>query len=377
MKKLYLIFIALVISTSYANAAAKSYPNISGNLLTEIRVDNVNSIKNKRTAIGGNAGYLNAEFKSSLNFDKYWSLKNSINFLPTKPRQYRYPERSRFILGQEEGVDRGINIDDSSLIVEEIKMTYENEDMKFAVGKLNPNFATLYRRNKRIGFFITDYTEDYEIREQLGYSLSAILEDSEITFSNFFADTTRLSDSGLTGRGKRSRNDNTAANTGTLSSYTITLEGRDFLGVDNLFYNLGYRSLGVEKGITGISRETGYTVNLEYLYQLGRSTFLIPIIEAVKIENFTGKTDRDGKYLTTALIMKYSGWNASAAYTKRETDNNYATAALNKNSDSILQFNVGYKFENNVALDVSRAQIEEDNVDATAIGVILSYFYEF
>lgn len=377
MKKLYLIFIALITSINHANAAEKRYPNITGTLLTEIRMDNLSQHNNQARSVSSNAGYINAEFQSSINFNKNWSVKNSINFLPTRQRQYQYPERSRFILGQEQGIDRGINIDDSSLIVEEIKVAYENEDMKFAIGKLNPKFATLYRRNKRIGFFITDFTEDYEIREQIGYSLSALLEDSELTFSNFFADTTGLSDSGLNDRGKRGRNDNTAGNTGTLSSYTVNLEGRDFFGVDNLFYNIGYRNLGVEKGVTELAREVGYTVNLEYLYQLGRSTFLIPIIEAVKIENFTGRLGRDAEYITAALIMKYSGWNVSISHISRDTDNNYPTAPIVKNNDSITQFNIGYKFENNIALDISRAEIEEDNIDGTAIGVILSYFYEF
>ena len=249
--------------------------------------------------------------------------------------------------------------------------------MKFSAGKINPTFATLYRRNKRIGYFITDFTEDYEITEQIGYSLSSILEDTEITLNNFFSDTTGLSDSGLNGRSKRNRNDNTAGNTGTLSSYSVTIEGRDFFEIDNLFYNVGYRSLGVNKDVRDLSREVGYTMNLEYLYKLGRSTFLIPLMEVVKIENFTGKLDRDAQYITTSLIFKYQGWNSSASYINRKIDNNYAAAPTNNSKDSILQFNIGYKFKNNMALDVSRAAIEEDKVKATAIGAILSYFYEF
>ncbi len=375
MKKLYIILAALTIFSSQAKG--EQFPNISGEMLTEIRGDKIIEINGADPNINKTAGYLNVELKSAINFNKEWSLKNSINFLPASRRQYIYPERSRFILGSEKGINRGVNVDDSSLVVEEIKIAYENEDMKFSAGKINPTFATLYRRNKRIGYFITDFTEDYEITEQIGYSLSSILEDTEITLNNFFSDTTGLSDSGLNGRSKRNRNDNTAGNTGTLSSYSVTIEGRDFFEIDNLFYNVGYRSLGVNKDVRDLSREVGYTMNLEYLYKLGRSTFLIPLMEVVKIENFTGKLDRDAQYITTSLIFKYQGWNSSASYINRKIDNNYAAAPTNNSKDSILQFNIGYKFKNNMALDVSRAAIEEDKVKATAIGAILSYFYEF
>ncbi len=376
MKKLYyIITISLIISANLAHAE-KRYPNISGSLLTEVRTDSLLENNNSKI-IKKNAGYLNAEFHTSLNFNENWSFKNAINFRPTSKRQSTYPERSRFILGQDQGIDRGINIDDSSLIVEEIKIAFENEDMKFAAGKLNPSFATLYRRNKRIGFFITDYTEDYELREKIGFNLAAILEDSEINLSTFFSDATDLSSSGLNNRGNLDRNDGTSSNTGTLSSYSITLEGRDFLEVDNLFYNVGYRSLGVENRNGTSARETGYTINLEYLYQLGQNTYLIPLIEYVKIDNFTGRINRDARYVTTALILKYNGWNGGITYLDRQTENNYPAATLLNNKDSILQFNMGYKFKNNFSIDISRASIEEDNVSATAVGAIISYFYEF
>lgn len=373
MKKLHIAFIAFLFTSSSAYAA--QYPNFSGEILSEIRTDVV-STDNNANNIEENSGYLNLEMKSSLNFNSEWSLKNSINLLPVSRRQYTYPERSRSILGNDQGINRGFNIDESALVVEEIKIAFENEDMRFTAGKFNPTFGTLYRRNKRIGFFVTDFTEDYELREKIGFSLSALLDDSEITVNSFFNDTTALSNSGINHKGKLRRNDGMAGNTGTLSSYSVTMEGKDFFGLRNVFYNIGYRSLGVNK-FEDVSRETGYTINLEYLHKIGQNTYLIPLFEAVKIDNFTGRLNRNATYITTALIAKYSRWNASLSYVDRSIKNNYTDAAFDDNSDSILQASVGYKFENDIAIDLSRAEIKEDGVEAAGFGLIVSYLYNF
>lgn len=376
MKKITLITaLAFSIAQGQFASAKGQYPNVDGQILFEARGDHV--ISAKKQGIEPNAAYLNIEPDFSLNFNKNWSVKTGWRLLPVRQRQYQYPERQRFILGDKVGINRGLNQDDTGATVEELKVHFENEDMKFSAGKYNPTFGTLYRRNKRIGLFVTDITEDYELREMVGASISALLEDSEITVNTFFQDTTGLSNSAIRSRKSRSRRDGVAGNTGTLSSYSITMEGRRFLGVRNLFYNLGYRSLGVDENAINGKRETGFTGNLEYLYKIGRRSSLIPVIEYVKIDNFTGRKDRDAEYLTTSLIAKYAGWNFSASSVFRNLDNNYPAAQSTKNRDRLLQLNVGYKFTNNIAVDVSRADLKEDGTKGSVLGVIISYLYQF
>lgn len=378
MKKFTKILFLLVATkflmvNSFANPKDQ-YPNVDGQILFEVRGDRI--LNSKQQGIETNAGYVNIEPDFTLNFNENWSVKTGVRILPMRQRQYQYPERSRSILGDNTGINRSINIDDSGAVVEELKAQFENEDMKFSAGKFNPTFATLYRRNKRIGLFTTDITEDYELREMLGFSGSALLEDSEITLSTFFQDTTSLSNSAVKRRKSRDRRDFAAANTGTLSSYSLTIEGRKFLGVENLFYNFGYRSLGTDES-QDTKRETGISANLEYLHKIGRNTSIIPVFEYVKINNFTGRRNRNGEYLTTSLIAKYSSWNLSVTSVFRNLDNNYEASLRQKNRDRLLQLNVGYKFTNNIALDVSRAEIKEDSKKASALGFILSYLYEF
>lgn len=375
MIRLFYISLALLFSLNANSLAKGQYPNVDGQILFEIRSDTILSTDAQN--LKSNAGYINIEPDFSLNFNENWSLKTGWRFLPVRQRQYEYPERQRFILGNDIAINRGFNQDEMGGVIEELKINFENEDMRFQAGKLNPTFATLYRRNKRIGLFVTDITEDYELREMIGFSGSALLEDSEITISTFFRDTTGLSDSAFESRDRRNRNDGISANTGTLSSYSVTIEGRRFFGVRNLFYNFGYRSLGVDDFVEESARESAFTANLEYLYRFGRAGSLIPVFEYVKIDNFTGRKDRDADYLTTSLIAKYSGWNASLTAVFRNIDNNYETAPLRKNRDYLYQFNVGYKFNNNIALDISRAEIKEDNINSSNLGFIMSYLYQF
>ncbi len=377
MKKIkFVVLSALFCITeiSYANSA-EQYPNVSGQILFESRNDH--ALESKKQELESNSAFINIEPDFTLSFNERWSVKTGWRILPIRHRQYDSPERSRSILGNKEGINRGINQDDTGLIVEELKLNFENDDMKFSVGKYNPTFATLYRRNKRIGLFVTDFTEDYELREKLGFSLGALLEDSEITINSFFTDATDLSRSAFNDRDKQSRNDGLSGNAGTLSSYSITMEGQKFLGVENLYYNLGYRSLGVDKQDSQGSREIAYTANLEYLHKINRLTSIIPVFEIVKLNNFTGRKNRDGEYITTSIIGKYSGWSASISSILRNLDNNYPSALTSKSHDRLMQLSIGYKFANNIAVDINRASVREDGHRAALLGLMISYLYEF
>lgn len=368
MKKLFISIFSIILCETAIAKAESQYPNTSGQVLFEFKSDRI--LSTTKSGTPSHQSYFNIEPDLSLNIDQNWSIKTGWRIFPTmQNREGSTPERSRTILSN----NRGFNQDDTTLIVEEIKTNYQNDDMKFFVGKFNPSFATMYRKSKRIGVFTTDFTEDYELREKIGGGISALLEDSEITFNTFFNDPTGLSGSAYNNRGRERSENGISGNTSTLSSYSVTIEGQKLFGVKNLFYNAGYRSLGVkDNGLN--SRETGYTGNLEYLQQVTHNTSLIPVIEFVKIDNFTGLTGRNAQYLTLALIGKYSSWSTSVSSVRRHIDNNYQ----GKNSnDSQLQFTAGYKFNNNFAIDVSRMRLKEDGYSASMLGIMFSYLYKF
>lgn len=372
MKK-FLLSVFFIFLTTPHNIYAKEagqFPNLSGQVLYQFEADRIMSTQ--QNGVPPNSAYIFVEPKVSLNFNNNWSVKTDLRLNPNDAlttRDSTYPERYRTFLSSE----RGFNPQDLGLIVEELKLHFENEDLKAFVGKFDPTFGTAYDKAKRIGVFTAQLAEDYNLREKIGVGGSALLENSKITVSTFFNDTSGLSDSALDSRGEAIRNDGVAGNTGNFSSYTISMDGNNVFGVEDWFYNVGYRSLGVDN-ISGRAREKGYVFSSEYLYKLSEQTSLIPFFEIVKINNFTGEQGRNALYTTTALIGKYSSWNTSISYFSRNIKQHQQGYNIN---DYQLQFSVGYKFTDNLTLDVSRASIKENGNNGSLVGAILTYLYQF
>ena len=142
----------------------------------------------------------------------------------------------------------------------------------------------------------------------------------------------------------------------------------------NLFYNLGYRSLGVDKSIYS-SRETGFIFGGEYLHKLSKESSLIPFFEYSSIKNLSGIRGRDAQYSTVALIGNYRNWISSVTIQTRNIDKNYLKDR--HTFDRQLQLSVGYKFTNNLTIDLSRAEIREDAKRASLMGINMSYVQKF
>ena len=369
------MFTKYAIAQDEKNAKAEEYsgPKLSGSVLYQFQADHIISSSKENTK--GSNGFVYIEPNFGLHFDENWAVKTQWRIQPNSvltTRDKVNPERYRTFLSD----DRGFKLRDTGLLIEELKIYYENEDMKFSAGKFDPSFGTAHRKSKRIGVFASQFAEDYNLREKLGANVTALLEGSQISFSSFFSDSTDLSRSAINDRGKESRNNGLSSNTGSFSSYSVLMEGEDFLTIDNLFYNFGFRSLGTDK--EGRKRETGFVAGSEYLYKIGRETSLIPFIELVRIQNFSGESGRIGNYLTIAAIGKYSSWTASTSLMLRNIKRPNATNNLPKSSDDRqLQFSIGYKFTDDLTLDVSRAVIQENGYKAGIFGASLNYLYKF
>lgn len=377
MKNFSLQFlVAFLLFSQAANAdTLKSYPNISGTTLFQFQADRV--ISTEKNNVSPNNAFVYVQTDLSLNIDKNWSVKTEWRLQPNNVLTTRdpiYPERYRTFLSS----DRGINLSDTGLLVEELKVNFENDDMRFFAGKFDPTFGTAWRKTKRIGVFASQFTEDYNLREKLGAGVVALLENNSIGFNAFFNDTTGLSSSALNNRGSADSNNGIAGNTGTVSSYSLSIEGEDLFGIENWFYNAGYRNLGVKGNstINGLDRgrEKGFVFGSEYLYKLAQQTSIVPFVELVKIDNFAGEKSRNATYTTFALIGKYSAWTASSSFVTRNIKQPQRGYNVN---DRQLQFSIGYKFTDNLTFDVSRANIKEAGYAGSLIGATLSYVYKF
>lgn len=361
-----LLSASLLVSFPALSANNNQYPNITGKALFELRTDRV--VSNASSGNKRNYARVNVDSEFSLNFNKNWSVVTDWIFRPVMNRDANNPERYRNIL-----TNRGITMNDEGLIVEQLKGQYQNEDVRAVFGKFNPEFGTAFSKEKRIGVFTTDFTKDYELREKLGGAVSALLNKSTISLSVFTNDTTGLNDSIINQRGAEHRGDGVAGNTSGPSSYAISTEGQGLFGVSDLFYNFGYRNLNVEN-IPGRDNETGYVGGLEYSFPVGLHASIIPFIEVARLNNMSGMIGRDATYTTVAVVGKYSGWTGSISNLSRQIRRNGVYGNVRDNQ---LQYSIGYKFTNNIALDVSRMGLKENNKNATLMGAVLSYLYVF
>lgn len=368
--KLTLLF-ALFSINSFAQESKTNFPRIDGEFLLMLQSDYLSSAKDSGANKNNNIIYGEADF--ALRFDRNWSLKTNWRFFPesqlSSHQEYDF-QRYHSILNS----SRGFNIDDPSLIIEELKVDFVNEDLNFFVGKFDPEFGKAFKKEKRIGVYTWLFNEDYNLREKIGGGVSALLENSKITFNTFFNDTTSLSKSALNERGRAPRTDGISGSNGTLSSYSVSMEGQDLFNVTNLYYNLGYRNLGINEA-PNRKRESGYTLGLEYLFNLNPNTKLIPLLEIVKINNFGGAQDRDALYYTLSAMATYSSWSASLTYNKRNIDKSVDMAK--KINDKMFQMTIGYKINQNMTFDFTRAMIDENGYSATAFGANLSYLVKF
>jgi hypothetical protein len=366
--------IAAIIFFFCANSFAqdgKNFPNISGEILYQVQADRV--ITTNKSNVSANNAFIYIEPNISLNFNKNWSIKTDWRLQPNDvltTRDSQHPERYRTFLQ----TDRGFKPQNTGLLLEELKLNFENDDLRFILGKFDPTFGTAYKKAKRIGVFTSQFTEDYNLREKIGGGVTAFLEDIKITANTFFNDTTNLSQSALNQRGKANSSKGVAGNNKNFSSYSLALEGENLLGFEGWTYNAGYRKLGVDKSVANRGNERGYFLGSEYAYKTGLQSSLIPFFEVAKIDNFTGAKNRNALYTTAALTGKYSNWNASVSHLTRNIKKSQEIA---KSSDRQLQFSIGYKFANNVTLDVSRSSLKEDGKNAALVGFVVGYLQKF
>ncbi len=372
MKKL---LFSLLFLTTPCLASSNDLPIISGKVFYQVQTDRI--INDPDQKINKSSGFLYVEPSISLNITNNWSIKNQLRFQPNNTlttRNSQDPERYRTFLQ----TDRSVGLKNNGVLVEEIKLQYENEDMKLAVGKFDPTFGTAHRRSKRIGVFTAHFAEDYNLREKIGLNVVALLEDAQLSVSSFFNDNTNLSNSAINKRGIDYASTGLAGSTKSFSSYAVGLEGDNLFAFKNWFYYFGYRSLGVKNSFVNNlyrDREQALAISSEYKHKIGKQTSLIPFAEAVYTKNASGIKNRNNTYLTTALIGQFSSWTASGSYSLKNINNKQLNN--NNNTDKQLQFSVGYKFDNNIALDLSRAKITENGQNAALIGANITYLQEF
>lgn len=270
---------------------------------------------------------------------------------------------------------------DQGLYLQTILLQYEGSLYKaetrsvgFRVwgGKFGPAFGIAW--DEAPGIFGSNFAEDYEFTERIGFGVSTTLEDGALgkhtlSFSSFFADTSVLSESLFRNRGRLRLSDGGPSNTGRLNSFVVGLSGEKPFG----FQGLSYHASFVSQAVTGADAERGVALALKYEWKNGDLT-ITPLIEFANFWNYEGDPDVARWYLTTSVLFEYKKWNFSVSNTIRTTRVKNGGGI---GRDNLFTVSAGYEFDFGVGVNLAyRLQNEESQATHT-FGVLLTYEFEF
>lgn len=226
------------------------------------------------------------------------------------------------------------------------------------------------------GIYGNLFAEDgYEYEERVGFGGAlavdgGVLGKQVLQASVFFLDTSALSNSVITPRGRTRLSDGGVSNTGRLNSFALSWTATRLPALPGAELQLAmiYQSPGTD----GTVAEIGVVGSALYKWKLGDVT-VTPFVE---LAHYTGADGTDGKrrlFLTASVEAAWRGWNASVAAMVRNT---YSNVDLDVH-DVAVTVNAGYTFKFGLGLNVAYLYVNQDRVSRHGVGFLLTYNCRF
>ena len=240
-------------------------------------------------------------------------------------------------------------------------------------GKFAPSFGTAW--DVAPGIYGTDFAEDYELSEQLGFAIGHNFGTDSIgtillTGNIFTADTTFMSNSVGAVRGRAEKIDGGAGNTEELNNYSVTLDLGDIKSVEGLSVHLGYRHLA--KGVDSSNAENGYVAGFVYETHLSEELSAALTGEFTHLSHAGGGAD-DQNFFTAGVSFGYGQWHLDVAGTQRNTD----VAGGADVKDELFQISLGYTDAYETDWNIGYKFSEEGGVDTEFFGVFVTKTFGF
>ncbi len=350
MKKTSLLALPLLALAQPVFAAEDSYPKISGELQIEL--------------------------KDKWTFDSDDDTAELNNLYPTLTLGTAVEFTPELSLNLEATLDQVKDVNDDSAFenlgafLNILTINYDTDRFGVYAGKFTPNFALAW--DAAPGVFDGDLYEDLELAEMIGLGGHVNFNAAgthTVSASTFFADTTFLSDSLGKSRGPLDEDDGGPANTESLSSFAVALEG-GFEAAEGFRYHIGFTSLA--DGDDGNENQYGYVAAVEYEIVLTEEVTFTPIAEVAYLDNAGGIDNADTTFVTAGTSIGYGNWSASAVYQNRRSDDGTDTV-----TDYVMDFGVGYAFDIGLEVSAGYRIAEEDDVDNQGLGLLVGYVIEF
>jgi len=347
--------VSLILALSASGAVAKdaSYPFIIGELELELANDNV--FRSNDAASAFNSLNPTAAFAAEIGLTPIFSMHLGLTF-----EQVFDPTDDNYF-------------QDLGLYVDTLHLQANLGDVEIIAGKFAPSFGQAW--DVTPGLFGTELVEDYEITEMFGVGFALPLDSGDrgihtVRANSFLVDTTFLSESMFSNRGRVSRSDGGPANTGKLNNFTATLDGKNMAALPGLSYSLGFAYLSAGEG--DLADETGYSLGLLQEFDLDNATKVGINGEIAHFNNAGGSFD-DATYYTAGLSLARGPWHGEIAGTIRDTGFDGGGSA----TAQFIQFSSGYDFGNDLDISAGYAYGDDDGTDSHVFGIRLTKIFGF
>lgn len=264
--------------------------------------------------------------------------------------------------------------DDEGLFVRILRAEFSVTDrLSFHAGKMTPSFALASFVTP--GMFGNSYNKEIELIDRVGIGGAYVFGggangEHTLTFNSFYKDTSSLSDSFGTSRGRTTLEDGGASNTEGLDSFTLSLEGRGIERFPGLTYKLGL--IHQSRGVDGVADENGVSFSLVQTRDTARGDLWTFIGELAAFNNFEG-TEDSIVYASAGVVYQTGPWTAVLSGTYRPRD----LASGGSFDDYSLQTSVEYNFGRGVSLAFAHEFSRDENLDDKQLGIRLIKTIDF
>ena len=337
-----------------------NYPLIEGSFVFELESDGIFSDDGDDEFVDT---FNTTEVALDVRFNSIFSLHTDITLEPVDD-----PTGSPRALGED------IFFDDHGFFFETLHLQADFDQFSFYGGKINPAFGTAW--DVTPGIYGVDFAEDYEITERIGVGGSYTFNGGDagehtVNVATFFADTSGLSRSFGTNRGRTSEADGGASNTESFESFAFALDGAEIAALEGFSYHLGFRYQTAGDG--DFDDETGFVVGAVQELDLNEDLKLTLNGEVGYFDNFDGG-DADNLYVTVGAGLEYDKWFGDAAFSVRDVSSNVGADDF---TDLQFQAGVGRELFENATLQVAYRYLREEDNDSHTVGAIFVYETDF
>ncbi|MEP1442249.1 MAG: hypothetical protein ABJK39_04505 [Hyphomicrobiales bacterium] len=341
-------------------APAVKYPLIEGSFVFELESDSIVSDEGDDEFTDT---YNTSEVALDVRFNSVFSLHTDITL-----EAVDNPARGPRTVGED------IFFEDHGFFFETLHLQADFEHFSLYGGKINPSFGSAW--DVTPGLYGVDFAEDYEITERIGFGGSYTFKSDsagEHTFNaaTFFADTSGLSRSFGTNRGRTAETDGGASNTESFESVALSLDGGEIEALPGFTYNLGFRFQNA--GLGDFGNDTGFVAGATQEIDLNDDITLTLNGEVGYFNNFDGG-DADNLYVTVGAGVEYDKWFGDAAFSVRDVSSNVGAGDF---TDLQFQAGIGREVFENATLEVGYRYLREENNDSHTIGAIFVYETDF